>query len=109
VVSDECWMRRGGGAETREKRALQFAVLSRLEKCNALFSGELRAFLIAAQPIRKWRVESGAGAVDATFSGDAVVGIEWERPGWRAVGLRRIAQRLAQPGVAVPRKAERLG
>jgi hypothetical protein len=31
-----------------ENRALQFAVLSRLEKFNALFSGELRAFLIAA-------------------------------------------------------------
>jgi hypothetical protein len=49
--------------KTCEKRALQFAVLSRLEKCNALFSGELRAFLIAAQPIRKWRVEGGAGAL----------------------------------------------
>jgi hypothetical protein len=49
--------------KTREKRALQIAVLSRLEKCNALFSGELRAFLIAAWPIRKWRVESGAGAL----------------------------------------------
>jgi hypothetical protein len=37
--------------------------LSRLEKCKTLFSGELRAFLIAAWPIRKWRVESGAGAL----------------------------------------------
>ena len=62
MVSDECWMRRGGGAETREKRALQFAVLSRLEKFNALFSGELRAFLILLRGIRKWRVEGGAGA-----------------------------------------------
>jgi hypothetical protein len=49
--------------KTREKRALQFAVLSRLEKFNALFSGELRAFLIAAQPIRKRRVESGPRAL----------------------------------------------
>jgi hypothetical protein len=49
--------------KTREKRALQFAVLSRLEKSNALFSGELRTFLIAARPIRKWRVGSGGGAL----------------------------------------------
>jgi hypothetical protein len=63
-MSDERWVRRGAGRKRREKRALQFAVLSRLEKCNALFSGELRAFLIAAWPIRKWRLESGAGALD---------------------------------------------
>jgi hypothetical protein len=49
--------------KTGEKRALQIAVLSRLENFNALFSGELRAFLIAAWPIRKWRVGSGAGAL----------------------------------------------
>jgi hypothetical protein len=65
-MSDERWMRRGGGAETREKRALQIAVLSRLEKCNALFSGEMRAFLIAAWPIRNRRVEArGAGSCQA--------------------------------------------
>jgi hypothetical protein len=51
------------GRKTCEKSALQIAVLSRLENCNALFSGELRAFLIAAKPIRKWRVGSGAGAL----------------------------------------------
>jgi hypothetical protein len=49
--------------KTREMRALKLAVFSRLEKFNALFSGELRTFLIAAQPIKKWRVESGAGAL----------------------------------------------
>jgi hypothetical protein len=49
--------------KTCEKRALQFAVLSRLEKCNALFSGELRAFLIPLRGIRKWRVGSGPGAL----------------------------------------------
>jgi hypothetical protein len=49
--------------KTREKRALQIAVLSRLEKCNALFSGEMRAFLIAAWPIRKWWLGSGGGVL----------------------------------------------
>jgi len=34
------------GRETGEKRAPKHAVFSRLEKFNALFSGELRAFLI---------------------------------------------------------------
>jgi hypothetical protein len=51
------------GRETGEKRALKLAVLSRLEKFNALFSGKLRTFLIVGQPIRKWRVEGGAGAL----------------------------------------------
>ena len=46
-------------------RALKLAVFSRLEKFNALFSGELRAFLIAVQPIRNWRVEGGAVAQGA--------------------------------------------
>jgi hypothetical protein len=50
-------------AQTCEKRAPRQAFLSRLEKSNALFSGELPAFLIGAQPIKKWRAESGAGAL----------------------------------------------
>jgi hypothetical protein len=49
--------------KTREEHALKLAVLSRLEKFNALFSGELRAFLIPLRGIRNWRVESGAGAL----------------------------------------------
>jgi hypothetical protein len=49
--------------KTCEKRAPKQAFFSRLEKFNALFSGELRAFLIGAQPIRKWQVESGADAL----------------------------------------------
>jgi hypothetical protein len=38
--------------KTCEKRAPKQAFFSRLEKFNALFSRELRAFLIGAQPIR---------------------------------------------------------
>jgi hypothetical protein len=49
--------------KTREKRAPKHAAFSRLEKFDALFSGELRAFLIPLRGIRKWRVESGAGAL----------------------------------------------
>jgi hypothetical protein len=44
--------------ETRGKDA----IFDRLEKFNVLFSGELRAFLIAVQPIRNWRVEAGVAA-----------------------------------------------
>jgi hypothetical protein len=49
--------------KTCEKRALQFAVLSRIEKFNALLSGELGVFLIRLRGIRKWREERGAGAL----------------------------------------------
>jgi len=51
------------GRKRCEKGARKHAFISRLEKSNALVSGELRAFLIAERPIRKWRVESGAGAL----------------------------------------------
>jgi hypothetical protein len=52
VVSGELW-----GA----KCALIHAIFDRLEKFNALFSGELRAILIAELSIRKWRVKGVAG------------------------------------------------
>jgi hypothetical protein len=59
-VSGEGWFLE---RKTCEKRAFKHAIFGRSEKFNALFSWELRAFLIGAQPIRKWRVESGADAL----------------------------------------------